>query len=669
MKKSTLLMIVSVVLAMTLSLGSTLAYLQDSDSDVNVMTLGSVYIEQIEQQRVMGADGKFTTQLEPYEQGKVLMPYVTGTEYEGAVTVGEYTFEAETEKNNFVDKIVSVKNTGKSDAYVRTLVAVPTGGDDWAEIGSASDNWLHWNYKAAALEHWTLNSTPAEIVIDGRDYFVWEFVHKNALAPNAQTYPSVVGFYMDKRVNVDENSFFITYEDNTTKRIDFTPDDTVDILVVSQGVQTAGFASATEALTAGFGAFNDENAAKWFQGLTPVDYTADAAAFEAALANGGTVVLANDVELTSDDTDIADPTTLDLAGHTLSASRTASTAADSVVLNVQANTVITGNGTVKNPIDYAINVEKGATLTIKNGSYEGVISAVQVSEGTLVIEGGTFEVGESNYGSTFLLNCKDDPYKDGTAKIIVKGGSFKGFNPADNEAEPGDHINFLADGYTVKQYGDWYVVTEADETEIPVENPDVLDDALNNAEGDYVVLDCKGADMGSLDAALTKTNVPAGKTLVIKNAVFSEKSYGNGMNGTVIFENCTFNRADGAYSIHFDNGDKATNSVTFKNCTLAGWCSFGSAIGSVTMEGCTIKGNGMYAMNRFYQKTTMTNCVIDCSNTDTTDAYPDGISAVNGATVTLTNCTIKSAEYEVDGGAKIIVGGETVAEDVVADNQ
>ncbi|MBR3905599.1 MAG: SipW-dependent-type signal peptide-containing protein, partial [Clostridia bacterium] len=44
MKKSTLIMILSLVLAVALGVGGTLAYLTDDDGDVNVMTVGNVQI-------------------------------------------------------------------------------------------------------------------------------------------------------------------------------------------------------------------------------------------------------------------------------------------------------------------------------------------------------------------------------------------------------------------------------------------------------------------------------------------------------------------------------------------------------------------------------------------------------------------------------------------------
>ena len=47
------------------------------------------------------------------------------------------------------------------------------------------------------------------------------------------------------------------------------------------------------------------------------------------------------------------------------------------------------------------------------------------------------------------MNCYDANYRNGTAKIVVTGGKFYDFNPADNSAE-GEHTNFLAEGYHVE---------------------------------------------------------------------------------------------------------------------------------------------------------------------------------------------------------------------------
>ena len=67
--------------------------------------------------------------------------------------------------------------------------------------------------------------------------------------------------------------------------------------------------------------------------------------------------------------------------------------------------------------------------------------------GTINISAGVFKnLGDDK---TFLLNCYDANYRAGTAKIVVTGGKFYDFNPADNRAE-GEHTSFVPEGYHVE---------------------------------------------------------------------------------------------------------------------------------------------------------------------------------------------------------------------------
>lgn len=99
---------------------------------------------------------------------------------------------------------------------------------------------------------------------------------------------------------------------------------------------------------------------------------------------------------------------------------------------------------------YAIDVQGGGHLVIEGGHYNGNIHAVYVTEGVAEIKGGTFEVQQkypnADKADEFVLNCLDENYKNGTAKIIVTGGTFIGFNPGDCKAE-GNGTNFVAPGY------------------------------------------------------------------------------------------------------------------------------------------------------------------------------------------------------------------------------
>ena len=99
---------------------------------------------------------------------------------------------------------------------------------------------------------------------------------------------------------------------------------------------------------------------------------------------------------------------------------------------------------------YAVDVQDGGHLVIEGGHYNGNIHAVYVEEGVAEIKGGTFEVQQkypdAEKADEFVLNCYDANRRNGTAKIIVTGGTFIGFNPGDCKAE-GNGTNFVAPGY------------------------------------------------------------------------------------------------------------------------------------------------------------------------------------------------------------------------------
>ena len=139
----------------------------------------------------------------------------------------------------------------------------------------------------------------------------------------------------------------------------------------------------------------------------------------------------------------------------------------------------------------------------------------------------------------------------------------------------------------------------------------------------------------NLNYGLTKAMIPAGSTVTISNAVVTGRNYGNAVDGTVIFENCTFTNT-GAYSIHFDAGN---GDVIFKNCELYGWNSFGSTLNSVSFYDCSLLGNGTYALIRSYADLHVENCYIDTTDANHDDNYNEGVEAVSGATLTEKNNT------------------------------
>ena len=118
---------------------------------------------------------------------------------------------------------------------------------------------------------------------------------------------------------------------------------------------------------------------------------------------------------------------------------------------------------VSNGGPYGINIRKGAKLTIMGGTYLGGGTAVQVQKGTLEILGGKFSVHPYEnpvYGYKYAINAIDAAYKDGTAVISIKGGSFYKFDPSNSDSE-NPHSSFVADGYRVDSVDEWFTVVKS----------------------------------------------------------------------------------------------------------------------------------------------------------------------------------------------------------------
>ena len=196
-----------------------------------------------------------------------------------------------------------------------------------------------------------------------------------------------------------------------------------------------------------------------------------------ALTNGGVVAVTKDIQTNnSEDTAearivISQPTTLNLEKKIITPDDMGNNNTNFCALIVDADTTINAgeNGGIDTGVNggYGINVRNGATLTINGGYYYGGGTAVQVQEGTLIINGGTFACepySSPTYGYNFLINCLDSAYKNGTAKVIINGGTFVNFDPSNCTAE-GAGTNFVADGYKVvsapQTNGDvWYTVVK-----------------------------------------------------------------------------------------------------------------------------------------------------------------------------------------------------------------
>ena len=296
----------------------------------------------------------------------------------------------------------------------------------------------------------------------------------------------------------------------------------------------------------------------------------DAAGMKDALVNGGNIKVDANVDVGADALVVAKDTTIDANGKTLTTTADIwdESKMDWSLISVRkgADLTITGNGTFKAKANdsFAVDVQDGATVTIENGTFIGNIHAVYVYEGTANIKGGFYSVQQkynvAGKENEFVLNCYDANRKAGTAKIIVTGGTFVNFNPADCKAE-GDGTNFLADGYSVisetKANGDiWYTVVKG--TGATAGTQADLNNAITNNATPTVKLTTAGTyTLPALDSKDVTIIGTKDTVIDMKNEVRKASS--------ASFEGVTVEFANATYK-----GFQHTGKLTYKDCTIIG---------------------------------------------------------------------------------------------------
>ena len=337
-------------------------------------------------------------------------------------------------------------------------------------------------------------------------------------------------------------------------------------------------------------------------------------------------------------------------------------------------------------------VGQDSKLTINGGSFDWDRTQNQkrayiyVGAGaTVEINGGTFGKASTRSGYTAGIL--------GEGTVIIRGGTF-GFDPA----------QWLAPGYkTIKNGANWVVVPE--NVNILVHNAAELQEALNNATGDYVIMlnaDITGDVTATQKEGVNLTVEGAGRqftgtfyihgqarfqgaeTLTLKNINFvtdgtvdfiSANSTGSveryAHNVTV--DGCSFTAADGteavglrmrqAYNITVKNSTftgmygamwaTGGNGVTVDNVTITGGkngLSFGTCTG-ITVENTVIDaiGYGIRADGSGAYDMTVKDCAIAAPQ-------PIIIRKTTGAyKLTVADCTLTAAE---DGYQVILTAGD-----------
>ena len=245
MKKKITAIALVVCLVAVAVVGGSLAYFTDNAEKTNTFTVGGVKIQLIEQQR--NAD---SSALVPFEQNKNLMPIVGSAQGEQETVDGVKLPTAE----NYVDKIMTIKNTGASDAYVRIFVAVPTALQNGQTPNAPRYDVLHWNFNgdSCAEGQWTDEIVVANpTVINGVEYKIYSRTYTTALkATEVTATPAYIGFYLDKTVDMNADGQYTVNWGNGPEVIDYDLSQGVEIPVFAQAIQADGFESAEAAFTA-----------------------------------------------------------------------------------------------------------------------------------------------------------------------------------------------------------------------------------------------------------------------------------------------------------------------------------------------------------------------------------------------------------------------------------
>lgn len=235
--KKKVLGIALVVMLIAIVVSGTLAYFTAEDEAINTFTYGSVEIEIYE-------NGEHTpSDTIPFGR---LIPVIEAIPRED---------------DNYIHKVVDVRNTGETTAYIRAHIGIP----------AALEGYLHLDISESGWEK-QAGSTAA---VNGIAYTVYTYDHTAAVSPDAFTAELLQGVYLGSDVDVEENAngdlvFILRDADGDqiansgfvahTKTADGYATATVHVLVAAEAIQARNFENgATDALNTGFG----ENTNPW----------------------------------------------------------------------------------------------------------------------------------------------------------------------------------------------------------------------------------------------------------------------------------------------------------------------------------------------------------------------------------------------------------------------
>lgn len=357
-------------------------------------------------------------------------------------------------------------------------------------------------------------------------------------------------------------------------------------------------------------------------------------------------------------------------------------------LQVHGDLTINGDGEVycKGGADNnAIIVEQGGHLVINGGTYNvgantnsGKSNATIFvmgpdkygRNGSVEINGGVFMAEAGSDGTPFVLNQHDDITGN---CFSVKGGTFVGFNPADNNSN-GAHTNYVATGYKSVKISESPETWEVVDASVSVAGQSELETTLNTvakgesvymklADGEYALYGKTVAADKDLSIAFIGNGADKTSFKVGKETVGNDYGTDYSLKGaSATFKKMKIVSTNGAYK-----GFAHAKELYFEDCTLVGQfaymglkasfknCQFiqesANAYNLQTytadeyvFDNCTFKASGKF-LYTFREKTTSSYKVTfnNCH-----------FIALAGET-TKSAVSLKTDSYPSDGGAKYYV--------------
>ena len=234
--KRTKWLILCLVLCMMATLGGTIAYLTDSDADVNVMTLGNVQIELRERER----DGQGG--LQTFTKDKMMLPLVGEVDDDGLYGLPNNV--------NFLDKIIQVQcNSSNANAYLRVYIGLPSAllnvngadavhmlpGENITLPNISTGSWTHIKTEKAT--------------IDGIPFDMFCFEYDKLLVPGELTPPVLAGLWLDSALEQadDKANHYALRVDGVKHTLNYDFTNGLQVPVLVQATQADGFTNAVTA--------------------------------------------------------------------------------------------------------------------------------------------------------------------------------------------------------------------------------------------------------------------------------------------------------------------------------------------------------------------------------------------------------------------------------------